>query len=150
LGNGDGTFRAGYSYSTPFGFSVDRITFSDFNHDGKADLAILRGNNLGIPITEDVVTFKGNGDGTFAPPVTIATIKSATHDVVATDLYAADFNGDGKQDIAVGYELLCALRCSTYATNIYPDKGDGTFAAPPTNRKSCVYDSGGFQWGRNT
>src|SRR5579862_2761748 len=38
LGNGDGTFRQGASYTAP---SPESLVAADFNHDGNLDLAVV-------------------------------------------------------------------------------------------------------------
>src|SRR5439155_11609832 len=61
LGKGDGSFRAAVNYSagiTPFSIAV-----SDFNGDGKPDLAVA---NF---ISGDVSVLLGKGDGTFQAAV---------------------------------------------------------------------------------
>src|SRR5205807_740219 len=46
----------------------------------------------------------GNGDGTFQPPVPIIT---AVNGFFSTNLIVADFNNDGRPDLAIGpYVLL--------------------------------------------
>ena len=61
----------------------------------------------------------GNGDGTFAPPVTYAV----SWDVSA--IVAGDFTGDGHLDLAVVNELSSTV-------SILLGKGDGTFAPEVT------------------
>jgi hypothetical protein len=92
LGNGDGTFREGLRYGA--GPGAGSIAVADFNGDGKIDLAVGDTNN-----TTDVGYISillGNGDGTFQPPVLFRS-----HGKEAGEMAVADFNGDGKPDIAV-------------------------------------------------
>lgn len=93
LGNGDGTFGPPITIRT--GYQPDAIICGDFNDDGKLDLAIA---NYG----DDTVTLLlGNGDGTFTPAS--GSPYAVGHGPVA--IAAADFNGDGKLDLAVANSL---------------------------------------------
>jgi FG-GAP-like repeat/Cep192 domain 4 len=96
LGNGDGSFQAPVSY--PAGDVPSALVASDFNGDGKLDVAAAntQGNTISILL--------GNGDGTFKSQITVPT---APGPLV---LVAGDFNGDGKLDLA--------------AANRYQDSGD--------------------------
>ena len=89
LGNGDGTFKPNVDYGsngTPVALGM-----GDFNLDGRIDLVVanFNGNN-----TTNVSTILGNGDGTFANTTTYQT---GSHPV---GVVSADFNGDGKPDLA--------------------------------------------------
>jgi hypothetical protein len=68
----------------------------DFNGDGKVDLAVV--NATGSKNTDFKTTVSvllGNGNGTFQSP------RSSVAGTKASFLISADFNGDGKLDLAV-------------------------------------------------
>ena len=89
LGNGDGTFTLGSGSPIPVGNSLSAIVISDFNGDGKLDVAVTdSGGNA-------VLILLGNGDGTFAVPTTIPVGNQPDA------IVAGDFNDDGKLDLAV-------------------------------------------------
>jgi hypothetical protein len=79
LGNGDGSFRSGGTYAA--GSSVRCAAVGDFNHDGKADLAMGGANGI-------VLQF-GNGDGTFVGPLYLGAGNTYS-------MAIGDFNGDGE------------------------------------------------------
>ena len=120
LGNGDGTFTAAASGLT-VPENISFIGTADFNGDGKADL-ILSGNIYDSP--NDLVVLLGNGDGTF----TMGTAPVLTGYAVGAAI--ADFNGDGKPDIALTTEIMDGTESGQLA--ILLGKGDGTFTTTNT------------------
>lgn len=93
LGNGDGTFRNGARiHMEQFNASV--VT-ADFNGDGIPDLVVP---GIHCPIDGHypncISVLLGKGDGTFWPP---ASFREGTG---AGQITVADFNGDGKPDVA--------------------------------------------------
>jgi len=113
LGNGDGTFQAPQSY--PTWSDPESIAVGDFNGDGKLDMAIA-GDTPGSMVT----VLLGNGDGTFQP-ARFFPVSGDNSESVLT----ADFNGDGKLDLAVA---------NAHSNNISVllGNGDGTFQAART------------------
>ncbi|PYV23067.1 MAG: hypothetical protein DMG24_14955 [Acidobacteria bacterium] len=113
LGNGDGTFQPRVDYPTvPEPVSV---AAADFNEDGHLDLAVVSGNGCSVIPPPGVSILLGNGDGTFQPHVDYP-VGCYNRSVVA-----ADFNGDGKLDLAVGSGM------SGPSFSIMLGNGDGTF-----------------------
>src|SRR5262245_53831995 len=98
LGNGDGTFQAPQPYS--MGGSSDSIVMPDFDGDGKLDLAT--DVNFSTTNTPSLAVFRGNGDGTFQPPIRFDKWVAPTR---VFDIVIGDFNNDGKPDMAVANGL---------------------------------------------
>jgi FG-GAP-like repeat len=106
LNKGDGTFRAAQEYDA--GTNPWSIVATDFNHDGRLDLAVLDGGEGSISI------LMGNGDGSFRPPVKYSVGSGAAY---PNAIAQADLNGDGSPDLVVANGGLQVL------LNV----GDGTF-----------------------
>jgi hypothetical protein len=93
LGNGDGTFHQGRL--APAGLNPTSVATADFNGDGIPDLVVANdpcGKGCGSP--GGVSVLLGNGDGTFQKPQTFAVNGEFP------EITVADFNGDGKPDVA--------------------------------------------------
>lgn len=89
LGNGDGTFQSPITIAAGNGPAA--MVAGDFNNDGKLDLAIA---NYG---DGTVTLLLGNGNGTFTQASKSPYLVGTGPDAIV----AADFNGDGKLDLAV-------------------------------------------------
>jgi len=129
LGNGDGTFRAPVvtSIPNPGALELEGLKAGDVNGDGKTDLIFVNqkgpqvtfphcglGNESGPSWT--IFELLSNGDGTFAPPITVAT--SLTY----TPLALTDMDGDGILDLVLDSKGL-------NGAGIMFGKKDGTFSA---------------------
>jgi hypothetical protein len=114
LGNGDGTFQAPttafngpYSGEGANGFENTALAAAGVNGDGKLDL-VFAADLIGI--------YLGNGDGTFSnTPNYYQPMASGS----STGIAIADFNLDGKLDVAADGEILLG-------------NGNGTLQGPPT------------------
>jgi hypothetical protein len=103
LGNGAGGFNSPASYPTGNG-GMD-ILVGDVNNDGKLDVVTSGGNGGGIATRLNI------GNGVLDSPINVS--------VQPGPLALADFDGDGKPDLAVGNPL------SSASSNIKILHGDG-------------------------
>jgi hypothetical protein len=107
LGNGDGSLQPHVDYidllTNPYAINI-----GDFNADGKLDVVMATDTYA----TNGAAVYLGNGDGTFQSPVGYETASSSI------SVEVADFNGDGKLDLAVG---------TAAGVSILLGNGDGTF-----------------------
>jgi hypothetical protein len=103
--------------SAAFAQRQSNSAIADFNGDGKPDLVRPAGNTgaFGLAL--------GNGDGTFQSFI-IITFNSVPS-TGCFSIAAADFNGDGKQDVAVGCGGGAGNPNSYLAVML--GNGDGTF-----------------------
>jgi len=130
INRGDGTFQSAAVYSTD-GLYGTPLVVSDINGDGKPDLLVS--NALfcaGHQTAEGCIgVLLGNGDGTFQPAVTYDS-----GGIGASSLTVADFDGDGKLDVAVANQcnaFSCSSGIATAA--VLFGNGDGTF------RQTLIY-----------
>ena len=107
LNNGAGGFQARVDYAVLK--QPECVAVGDFNGDGKPDLAVADFGSDAVSI------LLGNGDGTFRPAVNYELGGSFN----PVSVVVADFNGDGKLDLAIGRKGV--------EVSVLLGNGDGTF-----------------------
>ena len=116
IGNGDGTFtnpKQAISYSV--GNQPSGIVLGTFNSNTNG--------NLGFVVTNfadnSYSVFTGNGDGTFTE-VKGSPFHLAANEIGPIAITAADFNGDGRPDLAI-------VNQTSNNVTVLEGNGDGTF-----------------------
>jgi hypothetical protein len=125
LGGGNGLFSGPVNYflspSTP-AWSKQYIASGDFNNDGKVDLVVAVQSSFSIVFS----VFEGTGTGTFLLPNDFGSCNSYTISSAPNSILVADYNGDGNDDIALGFLGAAAI--------IFQGNGNGSFS-------SCINNS---------
>jgi hypothetical protein len=114
-GKGNGDFLAPTPFAAP-GLSLNDVVVGDFGGTSRS-VAVLRAG------AQKLSVYPLNSDGSLGTAADYAA-SSGAHALVA-----GDFNGDGKQDLALTHESACGSSSSTpcQAVGVLLGKGDGTF-----------------------
>src|SRR5258708_5253954 len=104
LGNGDGTFEPEVTVANYNDTAITCCGAADVDGDGKVDLILTDA------LSNSILVYPGNGDGTFRPPVRTSLGNKGSVSFVTI----ADVNHDGKPDILMDTFVLLG-------------NGDGTF-----------------------
>ena len=109
IGDGAGGFGAQTNFAAPVS-AFDSVALADVNGDGKLD-AVIASRSYGVSV------LLGNGTGGFGAA---STLKPTSGDDSNYGVVVADFNGDGRPDIA---------STSRYSVSVWLGQAGGGFAA---------------------
>ena len=115
LGNGDGTFQPGQTYSVGGAANSSSVNIADLNGDGKPDLLVTNKCSDSGCNNGSISVLLGNGNGTFQAAQSYSS--GGRYALIAA---VADFNGDGKLDVAVSND-------NDQTVGVLLGNGDGTF-----------------------
>src|SRR5262249_9571980 len=111
--------------ANPVGNTSVAMATGDFTGNSNLGLAVLNQGSGGPNDVESVTILPGNGDGTFQHPLTVPLPSGGA----ANSIAAADFNGDGRTDLAITAPSLVLPDGTVGAVLILLGNGDGTFRA---------------------
>ncbi|MGW2559768.1 FG-GAP-like repeat-containing protein [Streptomyces sp. NPDC001514] len=130
FGNTDGSISSWLkSYSSPVGAweaKNHKLVTGDFNGDGRGDIVAVYGYS---DTSVKIWTFLGKPDGGFANPVQAWSGPAGSFHISYMTPQAGDFNGDGRDDIAVWY----AYADGTTKLWTFTSTTQGTFNAPASS-----------------
>jgi hypothetical protein len=152
LGKGDGTFLPQTAF--PAGPNPTALASGDLNGDGKADLVV---SSQSTANGFSLAVLLGFGNGSFGSPLYYAS------DLSLSSVAVADFNGDGKADVATvsparglldillnGFPTVTVVQGDTQSAAVYtafptPLQASATgFGAPAANVAITFQASNGF------
>jgi FG-GAP-like repeat len=122
FGNGNGTFRDGFSFMPGGGVSIRNLTVDDFNKDGYPDVAVCIFQDTGNPEVKSnfVRIFLNDGHGNLQMRSDIKL------PYLVFGAKAVDLNGDGRLDMAItAYPYMSPP--GGPALFVAKGNGDGTF-----------------------
>jgi hypothetical protein len=124
LNTGAGVFAAPRAVGTnasSFGSSATDVAVDDFNGDGLPDMAVSHSGQAGVNAIIAILLNDANGGFTPMPPISFFPGSSFRRVVTA------DFNEDGKADVAVAGTISIPFQ---HVVSVSFGNGNGTFGTP--------------------
>jgi uncharacterized repeat protein (TIGR01451 family) len=118
IGTGTGGFVGTRSFLSTSLLGTLEVVADDFNGDGKLDLLAFN--------QSDITLLAGTTPGEFAAPVTVASGTAFTSDFGTRSYSTADFNHDGKPDLAF-LSLDSSAGFSQSRIKVFTNNGSGVF-----------------------
>jgi len=149
LGQGTGAFTP-TTVLPASGANTDRgrnLAVTDFNRDGKLDIATSGLGGSSASPTAHFTVYLGNGDGTFRQLGNVGVPMTIPAESVAgpPDLVAGDFNNDATDDIGVDTGSICGgSACGHSTMHIFTSNGGGGFTARSSFPSANNEDAGGW------
>lgn len=149
--HGSGNFQSLGAFALGTGqysgsITLASLSFADLNGDGKLDLVaqmyFVGNGNAASPAT--IATLLNNGDGTFATALPVSyTAQQNGGEIELLSLQAADFNRDGKVDLALIYPPPYQTSLTYLSQIIFlPGNGNGTFGTGINSTISTTEQAG--------
>ncbi|OPC76483.1 hypothetical protein B4N89_46475 [Embleya scabrispora] len=130
-GNADGTFGAPRQVWASLAGHWDttrvKYTIGDFDGDGRDDIAALHVWNDG---STSLFKFIAHPGGVFSEPIPGYVTPAGNWDWNRAMVMAGDFNGDGKDDVAMLYAKVADPANGTTSVHTWVVRSDGTFDTP--------------------
>jgi hypothetical protein len=125
-GLGDGTFDTAHPFRPIDNQIITGIVPGDYDGDGNQDLTLLTAGEVSsdgspLPGTQGVLLLAGHGDFTFGKP------KLILPGVISISGKYADFNADGKLDLAVNLYGSTQQTRTNFGMIVLPNSGGGSF-----------------------
>ncbi|MFF8695564.1 FG-GAP-like repeat-containing protein [Streptomyces sp. NPDC015144] len=142
-GTGSGFGEPQKVWSTPGGFTYahSKLASGDFNGDGRDDVAVFyNGGTSETGRVSSLYTFTSTGNG-FSNPRKVWT-SAGSFNWDASKVTSGDYNGDGKDDLAVVYNTGKSAD-DKFVTSVYTFNGTSTGFDDP--RKTWT-STGSFNW----
>jgi uncharacterized repeat protein (TIGR01451 family) len=118
IGTGSGGFAGVRSFLSSTTSNSVEIATEDFNGDGQPDLIAFNAGNITL--------LPGTAPGEFGPPVVVAAAPAFTSDIGTRSFSTADFNHDGRPDIAF-LSLDSSAGFSQSRIKVFTNNGSGVF-----------------------
>ncbi|MGW1998185.1 FG-GAP-like repeat-containing protein [Embleya sp. NPDC001921] len=130
-GNPDGTIgaprQAWVSVAGYFDTTRVKYTIGDFDGDGRDDIAAL---HVWTDGSTSLFKFMARPDGAFADPVPGYVTPAGNWDWNRAMVMAGDYNGDGKDDVAMVYAQVPDPANGTTSVHTWVVRSDGAFDTP--------------------